>query len=287
MKLISDSFRQYLNYIIRQGILSTNTVESYRNDLLKFIYWLKGYGIFHLQQIDKEIILKYLDSLKAHGSSSSTLVRFISSLKQFYEYLFKHHLITVDPTVSLKSAQFKNPRPLILSSSEVNHLLSIPNVDQSLGLRDRAELEMMYASGLRASEIINLRVYNLKLNYRLIQISGRSSRVVPMDQEAAKWVQTYRLKSRPKLLKNQVNDYLFLNRNGNKMTRQGLWQNMKRYVNAAGIDKKVTLGTLRNTFAFKLLSNGADQRIVKKLLGYSSLSTIRLLINDYSIENQR
>lgn len=287
MKLISDSFRQYLNYIIRQGILSANTVESYRNDLLKFIYWLKGQGISHLQQINRVVILHYLRYLKKNGNSASTLVRFVSSLKQFYEYLFKHRLITVDPTVSFRNNQFKNPKPLILSSSEVSRLLSIPNVNQPLGLRDRAALEMMYASGLRASEIINLRLDHLKLNYHLVQITGRSARIVPMDQEAAKWVQAYRLRGRPALLKDQVDDYLFLNRNGNKMSRQGLWQNMKRYVRLAGINKKVTLGTLRNTFAFKLLSNGADQRIVKKLLGYSSLSTIRLLINDYSINNQK
>ena len=258
--------------------LSENTINSYGIDLKLFLEYLRENEIPSFKQVNKEVIVNYMQSEKNSNKANSSILRSVSSLRKFFQYLAQEKIIEKDPMLLIDTPKKKQHLPQVLTKEEVEKLLHSPNTGQVLGLRDRAMLELMYATGLRISEIINLKLEDLHLTIGTLQTLGKGhkERIVPVGDEAIKWINRYLEEARPKLLKQKRSNYLFLNFHGNNLTRQGVWKNLKAEVRKAGIQKNITPHTLRHSFATHILENGADLRIVQELLGHADISTTQI-----------
>ena len=258
--------------------LSENTINSYGIDLKLFLEYLRENEIPSFKQVNKEVIVNYMQSEKNNNKANSSILRSVSSLRKFFQYLAQEKIIEKDPMLLIDTPKKKQHLPQVLTKEEVEKLLHSPNTGQVLGLRDRAMLELMYATGLRISEIINLKLEDLHLTIGTLQTLGKGhkERIVPVGDEAIKWINRYLEEARPKLLKQKRSNYLFLNFHGNNLTRQGVWKNLKAEVRKAGIQKNITPHTLRHSFATHILENGADLRIVQELLGHADISTTQI-----------
>ncbi|UTX35968.1 site-specific tyrosine recombinase XerD [Ligilactobacillus salivarius] len=268
----------YLHYLKVERGLSENTIASYGIDLKLFLEYLRKNEIPSFKQVNKEIIVNYMQAEKNNNKANSSILRSVSSLRKFFQYLAQEKIIEKDPMLLIDTPKKKQHLPQVLTKEEVEKLLHSPNTGQVLGLRDRAMLELMYATGLRISEIINLKLEDLHLTMGTLQTLGKGhkERIVPVGDEAIKWVNRYLEEARPKLLKQKRSNYLFLNFHGNNLTRQGVWKNLKAEVRKAGIQKNITPHTLRHSFATHILENGADLRIVQELLGHADISTTQI-----------
>ncbi|URI12178.1 site-specific tyrosine recombinase XerD [Ligilactobacillus salivarius] len=268
----------YLHYLKVERGLSENTIASYGIDLKLFLEYLRENEIPSFKQVNKEVIVNYMQSEKNNNKANSSILRSVSSLRKFFQYLAQEKIIEKDPMLLIDTPKKKQHLPQVLTKEEVEKLLHSPNTGQVLGLRDRAMLELMYATGLRISEIINLKLEDLHLTMGTLQTLGKGhkERIVPVGDEAIKWVNRYLEEARPKLLKQKRSNYLFLNFHGNNLTRQGVWKNLKAEVRKAGIQKNITPHTLRHSFATHILENGADLRIVQELLGHADISTTQI-----------
>lgn len=268
----------YLHYLKVERGLSENTIASYGIDLKLFLEYLRENEIPSFKQVNKEVIVNYMQSEKNNNKANSSILRSVSSLRKFFQYLAQEKIIEKDPMLLIDTPKKKQHLPQVLTKEEVEKLLHSPNTGQVLGLRDRAMLELMYATGLRISEIINLKLEDLHLTIGTLQTLGKGhkERIVPVGDEAIKWVNRYLEEARPKLLKQKRSNYLFLNFHGNNLTRQGVWKNLKAEVRKAGIQKNITPHTLRHSFATHILENGADLRIVQELLGHADISTTQI-----------
>ncbi|WP_410504262.1 site-specific tyrosine recombinase XerD [Ligilactobacillus salivarius] len=268
----------YLHYLKVERGLSENTIASYGIDLKLFLEYLRENEIPSFKQVNKEVIVNYMQSEKNNNKANSSILRSVSSLRKFFQYLAQEEIIEKDPMLLIDTPKKKQHLPQVLTKEEVEKLLHSPNTSQVLGLRDRAMLELMYATGLRISEIINLKLEDLHLTMGTLQTLGKGhkERIVPVGDEAIKWVNRYLEEARPKLLKQKRSNYLFLNFHGNNLTRQGVWKNLKAEVRKAGIQKNITPHTLRHSFATHILENGADLRIVQELLGHADISTTQI-----------
>lgn len=258
--------------------LSENTINSYGIDLKLFLEYLRENEIPSFKQVNKEVIVNYMQAEKNNNKANSSILRSVSSLRKFFQYLAQEKIIEKDPMLLIDTPKKKQHLPQVLTKEEVEKLLHSPNTGQVLGLRDRAMLELMYATGLRISEIINLKLEDLHLTMGTLQTLGKGhkERIVPVGDEAIKWINRYLEEARPKLLKQKRSNYLFLNFHGNNLTRQGVWKNLKAEVRKAGIQKNITPHTLRHSFATHILENGADLRIVQELLGHVDISTTQI-----------
>lgn len=258
--------------------LSENTIASYGIDLKLFLEYLRKNEIPSFKQVNNEVIVNYMQSEKNNNKANSSILRSVSSLRKFFQYLAQEKIIEKDPMLLIDTPKKKQHLPQVLTKEEVEKLLHSPNTGQVLGLRDRAMLELMYATGLRISEIINLKLEDLHLTMGTLQTLGKGhkERIVPVGDEAIKWINRYLEEARPKLLKQKRSNYLFLNFHGNNLTRQGVWKNLKAEVRKAGIQKNITPHTLRHSFATHILENGADLRIVQELLGHADISTTQI-----------
>lgn len=268
----------YLHYLKVERGLSENTIASYGIDLKLFLEYLRENEIPSFKQVNKEVIVNYMQAEKNNNKANSSILRSVSSLRKFFQYLAQEKIIEKDPMLLIDIPKKKQHLPQVLTKEEVEKLLHSPNTSQVLGLRDRAMLELMYATGLRISEIINLKLEDLHLTMGTLQTLGKGhkERIVPVGDEAIKWVNRYLEEARPKLLKQKRSNYLFLNFHGNNLTRQGVWKNLKAEVRKAGIQKNITPHTLRHSFATHILENGADLRIVQELLGHADISTTQI-----------
>nr|WP_180375925.1 site-specific tyrosine recombinase XerD [Ligilactobacillus salivarius] len=268
----------YLHYLKVERGLSENTINSYGIDLKLFLEYLRENEIPSFKQVNKEVIVNYMQSEKNNNKANSSILRSVSSLRKFFQYLAQEKIIEKDPMLLIDTPKKKQHLPQVLTKEEVEKLLRSPNTGQVLGLRDRVMLELMYATGLRISEIINLKLEDLHLTMGTLQTLGKGhkERIVPVGDEAIKWVNRYLEEARPKLLKQKRSNYLFLNFHGNNLTRQGVWKNLKAEVRKAGIQKNITPHTLRHSFATHILENGADLRIVQELLGHADISTTQI-----------
>ena len=268
----------YLHYLKVERGLSENTIASYGIDLKLFLEYLRENEIPSFKQVNKEVIVNYMQAEKNNNKANSSILRSVSSLRKFFQYLAQEKIIEKDPMLLIDTPKKKQHLPQVLTKEEVEKLLHSPNTGQVLGLRDRAMLELMYATGLRISEIINLKLEDLHLTMGTLQTLGKGhkERIVPVGDEAIKWVNRYLEEARPKLLKRKRSNYLFLNFHGNNLTRQGVWKNLKAEVRKAGIQKNITPHTLRHSFATHILENGADLRIVQELLGHADISTTQI-----------
>ncbi|KRN88896.1 integrase recombinase XerD RipX family protein [Ligilactobacillus ceti DSM 22408] len=266
-----------MHYLKVERGLSANTVASYRNDLQTFALYLAEQNLSY-QSVTKDDVLAYLQKEMDTGKTNATIIHRITSLRKFYQYLVQDQIVTQNPMLLIDTPKKQQHLPEVLTTKEVETLLNTPNTGQALGMRDRAILEVMYATGLRVSEIVNLKLNDLHLSLGIIQTigKGQKERIIPIGDVAIHWLEQYLQLSRPKLLKNKRSPYLFLNFHGNQLTRQGIWKNLKKQVQQAGITKEVSPHTLRHSFATHILENGADLRIVQELLGHADISTTQI-----------
>ena len=270
-----DSYYSYLAVI--KG-LSKNTLESYIRACKKFILYLKKDNFFELSKIKHSHILDFLTVLKYKKSKPSTIARYIVSIKQFFKYLLIEKIITEDPTINIRTPKLNVSLPDILSLQEIVELLESPDDSTNIGQRDSTMLEVLYGTGIRVSELINLELngLNFDLGYIMVMGKGSKERIVPLGSIALQKVKSYIEYGRNALLKDKSSNYLFLNRNGKRMTRQGFWKNLRQYVIKSGINKTVTPHTIRHTFATHLLERGADLRTIQILLGHSDISSTQI-----------
>ena len=272
VKLI-DSFID--NIWLERG-LSQNTLDAYRQDLSNFSNWLEPH---RLETADKVKLLDYLAFRLKQGYSSRSTARSLSSLRAFYSYLLSKSLVDENPTVKIQSPKLGHSLPKILSEEDVEKLINAPNTKEPLGLRDRAMLELLYACGLRISELITLDILNLNVRQGVVRVIGKGSkeRLVPMGEQALDWISDYLAYGRDQLLGNNTNcSFLFLSNRGKEMTRQNFWYRIKHYANQSGVDTSLSPHTLRHAFATHLINHGADLRTVQLLLGHTSLSTTQI-----------
>lgn len=259
--------------------LSEQTRAAYRSDLLQFSRWLHGQdpGI-GLAQVNRGHVLGYLGAAFGRGDKAATSARRLSCLRRFYRYLLRENLTAEDPTLKVESPQVARRIPDALSEADVERLLAAPMVAEPLGLRDRAMLELLYACGLRVSELVGLALSQLSLNQGVLRVMGKGSkeRLVPMGAEAADWLALYLRQGRPVLLGARQTDAVFPGRDGAGLSRQAFWYRIKHYAEVAAIRKPISPHTLRHAFATHLLNHGADLRVVQMLLGHSDLSTTQI-----------
>lgn len=266
--------KKFINYILTEKALSLNTAKSYENDLKGFFRYLEEHKIF-CTDCKKENIINYLLDLKEKGYSSASLARILSSLKQFFRFLILEGKISHDPTEGLKSPKPWLRLPKALETDEVRRLLSVI-LESKYFLRDIAMLELMYASGLRVSELVKLKLNDINFEAGFIRVKGKADRerVVPVAQRTIERIKIYLKELRPKLLKKRASDYVFVNNRGEPMTRQRFWQNLKAMGKLAGVN--VTPHMIRHSFATHLLEGGADLRSLQKMLGHSDISTTQI-----------
>jgi integrase/recombinase XerD len=268
----------FFNYMLIERGLSKNTIDSYARDITKFSNFIYHTISKSLTEcINKDLIL-FLAHLKEDGYSSKSIARNVSSIKSFYRFLHNENVIKQNPFIEIKTPRTEKRLPDVLNEDEVMLVLNSPNVNDNIGLRDKALFEVLYATGLRVTELISLTVNNVNLEAGFLIVLGKGSkeRIVPLGDEAVSWVSKYRTGSRLFLLKNRVRDSLFLNKYGNPLSRQGFWKIIKKYCLIAGITKNVSPHTFRHSFASHLLGGGADLRSVQTMLGHSDISTTQI-----------
>ena len=266
----------FIDHLWLEDGLSRNTLESYRRDLQLFANWLQKKEL-DLAQVQQADIQQYL-AVKFPKSKPRSISRLIASLRRFYRYALRENKVTTDPTLQIDSPKLPRSLPKSLTEEDVETLLAAPNINQPLGLRDRAMLEIIYASGLRVSELVGLKVTEVSLNEGVIRVTGKGSktRLVPMGEEAVDWVARYLKESRPEIMQRQLSDSLFVTQRGEGMSRQAFWYLIKRYAIKAGIRKPMSPHVLRHAFATHLLNHGADLRVVQMLLGHADISTTQI-----------
>lgn len=258
--------------------LARNTLESYRRDLRQFGAWLKRSGGKALLVADHADIQAYLGYVFARRARASSAARLLSSLKRFYRFAVRTGKLSADPTLKIDSPTLPRGLPKSLTETDVESLLAAPDTRTLLGMRDKAMLEMLYASGLRVSELVTLKAPQVSQDMGVVRVMGKGSkeRLVPLGEEALAWLTRYLSESRPGLLEGRVSDDLFVTSRGHAMTRQAFWHLIKRYAARAALPKSISPHTLRHAFATHLLNHGADLRVVQLLLGHSDISTTQI-----------
>jgi len=268
----------YMNYIAVEKGLSRNTLDSYSGDLVRYANFLGGLGITEIGKTSKTEVMAYLLSLWKQGLSAKTVARSVSVLRGFYRWLADEGVLRGNPLEDMESPRTTRSLPEVLSLDEVESLLSQPNPSNPIGMRDKAMLELLYATGLRVSEFVHLVLNNVNLEagYLIVLGKGGKQRVVPMGQEALDWLRRYLEESRKRLLANRQNTLVFVSQWGKGMSRQGFWKIIKKYALMAGIRKNISPHALRHSFASHLLEGGADLRSIQSLLGHVDISTTQI-----------
>ena len=272
---MTNAIDQFLDAIWLEKGLSENTLSSYRRDLEQFERWLRTRGV-DLLRASKGDLLEWLGELAQRGQSVRSSARMLSCLRGFYRYFLRENRIVVDPTLNIDSPRLGRPLPKSLSEEDVDALLAQPDTSIALELRDKAMLELLYATGLRVSELVGLTLHQLNVHQGVVKVMGKGSkeRLVPMGEEALYWLQHYLNHGRSELTRS--GDVLFPSRRGTMMTRQTFWHRIKHYALRANIRVDLSPHTLRHAFATHLINHGADLRVVQLLLGHSDLSTTQI-----------
>lgn len=269
---------RFLDALWMEHGLSANTLSAYRSDLIGCSIWLSR-SRTRLADARRADLLAYVSRCVQNGARPRTTARLLSALRRFYRYLVREGILKSDPTAELDSPKLGRPLPKSLTEEQVDRLLEAPDVTTPLGLRDRAMLETLYATGLRVSELVALTLPQLKQEASVIHVIGKGDkeRLVPIGEQAADWLSRYLDDARATLVRKRQTDMLFPTTRGGGMTRQAFWHNLKRYARSAGIDdKRLSPHTLRHAFATHLLNHGADLRVVQMLLGHADLSTTQI-----------
>lgn len=268
---------RFLDALWLENGLSDNTLASYRRDLAAFVAWLAKRQL-SLVTLERYQLLEYLAFRLKEGYKPTSTARFLSCARRFYRYLMRESLISVDPTLRVDNPKRSKRLPDTLTESEVEALLAAPELSEVIGLRDRAMLEVLYACGLRVSELVSLRMHQINLRQGVVRVVGKGDkeRLVPLGEEAMNWLERYVAEARPALVEGNQTDVLFPSNRGQVMTRQTFWHRIKLHAANAGIYKHLSPHTLRHAFATHLLNHGADLRVVQLLLGHSDLSTTQI-----------
>ena len=269
---------QYLDALWMEKGLSENSLAAYRRDLSQYAAWLTGEQGCGLMEAGSLDLQKYLGWRLARGRSPRSTARFLSCVRGFYRHQLREGRIDEDPSLNVDSPKLGRPLPKSLSEAEVEALLKAPQVDDPVEFRDRTMLELLYACGLRVSELVGLQLAQVGMNQGVVRIFGKGGkeRLVPMGEEALHWLTRYLNGARRELLDNRPSETVFVNRRGGPMTRQAFWYRIKLYAGRAGVRSSLSPHTLRHAFATHLLNHGADLRVVQLLLGHSDLSTTQI-----------
>lgn len=268
-----DYLSGYELWLSHEKKASNNTLSSYIRDVRQFSGWVSFEGIM-LNQVTQDDIRQYADHLGRKGKSEATIVRSIAALKSFYSYMLAAHIVPSNPAKGFAPIKIEHKLPEILTSREVDLFLDQPDSTEEKGCRDKAMLEVLYATGIRVSEMISLDICDVNLSVGFIRCIGKSKeRIIPLYKAAVHALATYINEVRPRLLINTQESALFVNMSGERMSRQGFWKIVKHYQEQAGIKKDVTPHTLRHSFAVHLLENGADLKSIQEMLGHADISS--------------
>lgn len=279
-KINQNPVEEYLMHLKIERGLADNSIESYQRDIKHYTQFLEKEKIDDWNEIDRYVIVLFLQRLKESGKSDNSIIRMTSSLRQFHQFMRQEKFTIKDVMQSVDTPKKAETLPKVMSMKEVDKLLETPDTETEIGLRDRAILEVMYATGLRISELINLKMNELHLTMGFIQTIGKGNkeRILPIGGMAIQYLNEYLEDSRPIFESRSAEEspFVFLNSRGKGLSRQGVWKNIKKTVQLAGIKQNVTPHMIRHSFATHLLENGADLRIVQELLGHSDISTTQI-----------
>lgn len=275
---LNGSVDQYVNHLVVEKGLADKTVEAYAGDLAIFVDFLKGEEIDHIDLIDTAVILKYVIELRKSGRGPRTRSRHLVTLRGFFEYLLQYRIIANNPAKMVDMPKSGLKLPEVLSVEQVLILLDVPDRETPRGMRDAAMLELIYAAGLRVSELVNMGLTSINLEAGFVRVWGKGGkeRIVPIGRKSIESIAEYLDHGRPALLKTDASAFLFVARAGRPMTRQGFWKMLRKYALGAGIQQRVTPHSLRHSFASHLLEGGADLRAVQVMLGHVDIATTQI-----------
>ena len=275
---LERSYEDFLGYLRYERRLSDHTVDAYASDLLRYLAWLGRHGRRAIDGVTPLDIETFLNSEGRRGLTGRTLARRLSCYRSFHSYLLRRKKIGEDPTVELEAARAGKRLPRVLSVQEAARLVESPRGKETLTLRDRAILELMYGSGLRVSEVLGLPLDALRLTEKYVRVlgKGKRERVVPLTGASVRALRTYLRDARPSLMGKRASDVVFLNRRGGKLSRMGLWGILNGHARAAGLERGFHPHMLRHSFATHLLEGGADLRVIQELLGHASVTTTQI-----------
>ncbi|MBQ8298920.1 MAG: site-specific tyrosine recombinase XerD [Clostridia bacterium] len=266
----------FLEFLQKDKKLSDNTLQSYNRDIKLYCNYLEENNLDPVKTSEEDLT-EYLESLKENGKAVSTVSRNLASLRSFYQYLYRTKVVSEDPTVNLESPKIERKLPKVLTSEQVELLLEQPKCVDLKGYRDKAMLELVYATGIRVTELISLNISDVNIENGYIKCAGKTKeRIIPIGTLAVNALKEYIDKSRNILLKDENDQALFVNVNGHRLTRQGFWKIIKQYKTQANIDIDITPHTLRHSFAVHLLENGAELRAIQEMLGHSDISSTQV-----------
>lgn len=276
---MEGNIRAFISYLGEEKSASYNTQISYERDLKKLKEYLEHQGIQSVHEVSETSLNSYVLFLEKEGKAASTVSRYIASFKGYFEYCLKHGVITTDPAERLKPPKVEKKFPQILTISETKKLMDGPDVQSDKGIRDKAMLELLYATGIRVSELISLKTADMNLAMEYVVCHEKSKdRIIPFGSAAKNALVTYLEKTREHMLNDSESEYLFVNCSGKPMSRQGFWKLIKYYAEKAGIEKEITPHTFRHSFAAHLLENGADVQSVQKMMGHADVSTTQMYV---------
>lgn len=277
---MEDHLKDFMHFLIVEKGLAKNTIVSYERDLKSYLHYLTQVEtITDLNVVQRTHIVHFLGHLKEQGKSAKTLARHVASVRAFHQFLIRDKVVDHDPSVHIESPQMERSLPKVLNLEEVETLLESPKNTDHYGIRDKAMLELLYATGMRVSELIGLDSGNIHLTMGFVRCIGKGNkeRIIPIGKTATDAILKYLENGRPKFIsKKHKEEALFLNHQGKRLTRQGFWKILKKLAREAGIQKDLTPHTLRHSFATHLLENGADLRAVQEMLGHSDISTTQI-----------
>lgn len=277
---MEDQIKDFMHFLIVEKGLANNTIVSYQRDLKSYQkYIMNVENITSWNDIQRAQIIHFLAYLKDQGKSAKTLARHVASIRAFHQFLLREKVADQDPSVHVETPQMERTLPKVLSLQEVETLLDTPKLNDHYGYRDKAMLELLYATGIRVSELISLDIGNVHLTMGFVRCIGKGNkeRIIPIGRAATEAIEQYLEKGRPHFVSKKYRDEaLFLNHHGKRMSRQGFWKILKKLTMEAGIQKELTPHTLRHSFATHLLENGADLRAVQEMLGHADISTTQI-----------
>ncbi|HEY2421983.1 MAG TPA: site-specific tyrosine recombinase XerD [Neobacillus sp.] len=277
---MEDQIKDFMHFLLVEKGLANNTIVAYQRDLTSYLHYLKNVeSVQSLNEVQRVHIVHFLGFLKEQGKSSKTLARHVASVRAFHQFLLRDKATQQDPTVHIETPRLERSLPKVLSLQEVEILLDSPKLHDHYGLRNKAMLELLYATGIRVSELIGLDLDNAHLTMGFIRVIGKGNkeRIIPLGRTASEAVTCYLEQGRGHFVaKGYRDNALFLNHQGKRLTRQGFWKILKKVAKEAGIEKELTPHTLRHSFATHLLENGADLRAVQEMLGHADISTTQI-----------